>query len=317
MMRKSILLLLAVFLVAVPQVYAKDPVKEWYKEEAKREDEYQKYNEKWGYLTGKVEIFPGVPCKDCYVHPQRHFHPATKCSSDGFFILDKIPSGMDFFRVSDGKVTMLMFSAVVQPIQDTSVGTILLPTGTVAGRIVGVDAWNLAKMVVTVEGVPLATKPDAYGNYLLTNVPMRNREIVLHGVWWDKAQPERRIQINVQANRLNDAPDFVLKLPPPPVQLQQPPQPPGHMGPGPRPLPPAKVEPSPSMPAPSPQSSGRGVAPPRPDQEARPPSTKMGYCCLQGQVRYIPLEECERKAGSIFPTLEEAKRNCNGGGGRR
>ena len=163
----------------------------------------------------------------------------------------------------------------------------------------------------------MATKPDAYGNYLLTNVPMGQRQIVLHGIWWDKSQPVRKMQINVPKNQLTNVPDFVVKLPPPPVQLQQPPQPPGHMGPEPRPLPPAKVEPSPSMPAPSPQSSGRGAAPPRPEQEARPPSTKMGYCCLQGQVTYIPLEECERKAGSIFPTLEEAKRNCSVGGRRQ
>ena len=173
------------------------------------------------------------------------------------------------------------------------------------------------KMVLTVEGIPLATKPDAYGNYLLTNVPMGPREIVLHGIWWDKSQPVRKMKINAPRNQHTNAPDFVLKPPPPPVQLQQHPQPPGHMGPEPRPLPPAKVEPSPSTPAPSPQSSGRGAAPSRPEQEARPPSTKMGYCCLKGQVTYIPLEECERKAGSIFPTLEEAKRNCNGGGGRR
>jgi hypothetical protein len=315
-MRKPILLLLAVVLVAVPQVYAKDPIKEYYEEIAKQEHEYGKYKQKWGCLTGKVEIFPGVPCKDCYVsllgYPAR-----VKCSSAGFFTLNKIPSGWGHFSASDGKVTMLWFSAAVQPLQDTSVGTILLPTGTVAGRIVGVDAWNLAKMVVTVEGIPVATKPDAYGNYLLTNVPMGQRQIVLHGIWWDKSEPVRKMQINIPKNQHTNAPDFVLKPPPPPAQLQQPPQPPGHMGPEPRPLPPAKVEPSPSMPATSPQSSGRGAAPPRPEQEARPLSTKLGYCCLQGQVTYIPLEECERKAGSIFPTLEEAKRNCNGGGRRQ
>lgn len=312
-MRKPILLLLAVVLVAVSvsEVYAKDP------EEMLRK-QVEEFKKSLGKIIGKIEIFPGVACSDCFVKITDWPAPPAHCDNIGRFYFPEIPASFPYllyiYSKKSPNKTLYSFQVAVHPQWTTDVGIIVLPTGMIAGRINGVDAWNLAKMVITVEGIPLATKPDAYGNYLLTNVPMGQRQIVLHGIWWDKSQPVGKMQINVPENQLTNAPDFVLKLPPPPAQLQQPPQPPGHMRPEPHPLPPAKVEPSPSMPAPSPQSSGRDAAPPRPEQEARPHSTKMGYCCLHGQVTHIPLEECERKAGSIFPTLEEANRNCKGGG---
>ena len=171
-----------------------------------------------GRIVGQLELVPGAPCAECLIYVEGA--PAQgKCDGGGFFDIDHIPEGRRILRIlkatKAGSSTILRWVSVgVTKDHITNLGTIVLwKCGVVSGRIIGAEPERLAGMVVSVDGLCIATKPGSYAYYLLTGVAMGDRKIVLQPIWYEQAPSSRTRMAAVSPGKVTLGVDFILNPP--------------------------------------------------------------------------------------------------------
>jgi hypothetical protein len=188
-----------------------------------------------GGMFGRIELVPGVPCKDCVVSLEGSGIGGL-CGDDGSFIVKPIRTGLYVLQVRGlkGKEHLVVNGRLDVGISKdliTNVGTVVVSRyGAVHGQVIGADPKHLAEMMITISEFGIAAKPDAYGYYVLSRVPPGKWGIQLHGVWYNPKYPVMLENVTVQPRKITKKVNFVLKPPvvKPPVVKEMKKLPPYH-----------------------------------------------------------------------------------------
>lgn len=175
---------------------------------------------KLGRVVGRIELVPGVPMTSCRVQVEG-VPRSGKCDKDGIFVIGKVPVGTRYLRVSSpkGEENLVVNGRLPVGVHEgmtTNVGTVVVSQyGAVHGRVIGADPKHLAEMVVWISNFGIATKPDAYGYYVLSRVPPGKWGIQLYPLWYQPEYKTRLQSVTVQPRRITKNVNFVMKPPPP------------------------------------------------------------------------------------------------------
>jgi hypothetical protein len=180
-----------------------------------------------GYIIGRIEIAPGVPLEDCEVRMEtfrggdRYPSARSRCDEDGLFKIDYSPPGHLVLRIlwkigaDDFEKRIPVYLEGTSTRRPTSdIGIVNLSQyGTISGQITPATPEQLAPMVVSVGGIGVSSKPDPYGYYLLPDVPAGERQVVLHGIWYESPRSRREMLVLVKPGVVTRGQDFVLNAP--------------------------------------------------------------------------------------------------------
>ena len=171
-----------------------------------------------GGMFGRTELVPGVPCTEC-TFSLEGTGIGGACGDDGSFIVNPIRSGLYVLQIGGikGKEHLVVNGQPDVGISKdliTNVGTVVVSRhGAVHGQVIGADPKRLAEMMITISEFGIAAKPDAYGYYVLSQVPPGEWEIQLHGVWYKREYPVILKNVTVQPRKITEKVNFVLKPP--------------------------------------------------------------------------------------------------------
>jgi hypothetical protein len=176
---------------------------------------------KLGRIVGRIELVPGVPMKDCKVIVEG-VPRSAECDKNGNFDIPKVPVGRRSLRVVSpkGEEDLVVNGRVYVGVNEamyTNVGTVVVSQyGAVHGKVIGADTKHLAEMVVYIADFGIATKPDAYGYYVLGRVPPGKWSIRLYPLWYNPKYKTRLQSVTVQPGEITRKVNFVMKPPKPP-----------------------------------------------------------------------------------------------------
>jgi hypothetical protein len=172
-----------------------------------------------GSILGRIELVPGVPMRSCNVL-LAGLQLSTKCDNEGLFRFDKVPIGVGDLIVTgewlyDNKSPK--FRVGVNKDEITNMGTLIVSHyGAIHGQVINADPEHLAAMVVTIEYLGIAAKPNDKGYYVLDRLPPGDWWVILHNIWYGPSPTQEKRAI-VKPRATTKKVDFVLN---PPVAIQ-------------------------------------------------------------------------------------------------